>query len=226
MPKTYLKPTNVMSSRLRVALTPHYARPNTCVVLAFLFVTALASFETHAQFVQRPLANSCVGGENVFVWTVSGCSVTWGVGGGVSYTIISQDSQHIRVKWNSPTTTGHVWANHNCSVYPFNGSSYYPQFTISNSVTPSVSIVANQNNVCLGTNITFTATPTNGGATPSYAWRVNGNIVSTGSSNTFPSSTLVSGDVVSVVMTPSLPCLTTPSATSNNVTMTFIAQPC
>jgi hypothetical protein len=82
-----------------------------------------------------------------------------------------------------------------------------------------VSISANPGNtICTGTNVTFTATPTNGG-TPSYQWKLNGNNVGT-NSNTYSNSGLANGDVVTVVMTSSLACAIPALATSNAITMT------
>src|SRR6478736_812491 len=88
----------------------------------------------------------------------------------------------------------------------------------STSVDPSVSIAASTTTICDGTSVTFTATPTNGGANPSYQWKVNGQNKGT-DSKTFTSTTLNDGDIVSVVMTSDLACTSTPTATSNKVTM-------
>lgn len=95
--------------------------------------------------------------------------------------------------------------------------------TITIDVNPhlpvSVSIVAvPAGAVCAGTSVTFTATPTNGGTTPVYQWKVNGANVGT-NSTTFTSSTLVNNDVVTVVLTSSETCATTNPATSNAITM-------
>jgi uncharacterized protein YjdB len=92
--------------------------------------------------------------------------------------------------------------------------------TVNTNVVPSVSISANPGNtICAGTNVTFTATPTNGGATPSYQWKLNGNNVGT-NSNTYSNNALANGDVVTVVMTSSLACASPTTATSTGITMT------
>ena len=89
---------------------------------------------------------------------------------------------------------------------------------VTSTVTPSVSIVANPGNIiCIGTNVTFTATPANGG-TPSYQWKLNGSNVGT-NSNTYSNNALVNGDAVTVVMTSSLACASPTTATSNAITM-------
>src|SRR5687768_17997184 len=91
--------------------------------------------------------------------------------------------------------------------------------TVTPTVAPSVNINANPGNtICAGTNIIFTATPTNGG-TPSYQWKLNGNNVGTNSS-TYSNSALVNGDVVTVIVTSSLGCASPTTATSNGITMT------
>lgn len=95
------------------------------------------------------------------------------------------------------------------------------------SVTPSVSIVSNaaSNQFCSGQSVTFTATPTNGGNTPSYQWKLNGSNVGTNSA-TYTNNSLANNNQVSVVMTASggVSCLTTPTATSNTITMTLATK--
>lgn len=91
------------------------------------------------------------------------------------------------------------------------------------SVTPtvpvSVSVAGSANPVTQGATVTYTATPTNGGTTPAYAWYVNNNLVTGATSSTYsyiPSN----GDVVKCVLTSSISCATNNPATSNTVTMT------
>lgn len=86
------------------------------------------------------------------------------------------------------------------------------------AITPAVSISTPATTVCQGNNVVFTATPTNGGQTPTYNWQVNG--VSVGiTSSTFSTTSLANGDQVSVIMTSSSTCASPASATSNVITM-------
>jgi hypothetical protein len=85
------------------------------------------------------------------------------------------------------------------------------------TLNPAVSIATTATTICQGFPITFTATPTNGGATPQYQWKKNGVNVP-GAGNTYLNNSLVTGDVISVVMTSNYACPLTPTATSNSVT--------
>lgn len=96
-------------------------------------------------------------------------------------------------------------------------------FDIVPSVTPAVSITTSTNNVCANTSITFTASPTNGGTSPSYQWKKNGFNVGA-NSNTYTASSWLNGDVITCVMTSNADCLSTSSATSNSITVTASAN--
>ena len=97
--------------------------------------------------------------------------------------------------------------------------------TVSTAVTASVSIAASPGTtVCNGTNVTFTATPTNGGTTPAYQWKLNGSNVGT-NSPTYSNAALANGNTVSCVMTSNANCVTGSPATSNTLTMTVNTTP-
>jgi gliding motility-associated-like protein len=87
--------------------------------------------------------------------------------------------------------------------------------------TPSVSIAASANGVCEGIPATFTATPANGGSSPVFQWRLNGANTGT-NSTTYTSNTLVSGDVVTCVMTSDAGCVVPATVTSNSLSINVL----
>ena len=109
-------------------------------------------------------------------------------------------------------------SNANCAL-PTTATSNIITMTVTATVLPSVGITASATTICNGTIVSFTATPTNGGSTPSYQWKVNGLNVGT-NAPTYSTSALVNGDIVSVVMTSNLSCASPTSATSNTISMT------
>ncbi len=91
--------------------------------------------------------------------------------------------------------------------------------------TAAVSIATNVPfPVCTGTSVVFTATPVNGGATPSYQWKRNGANVGT-NSPTYTTSGLVANNVITCVMTSSIAGALNNPATSNAITAQIIAKP-
>lgn len=91
--------------------------------------------------------------------------------------------------------------------------------TISGSVAPTVTIAAAPGEtVCIGTNVTFTATPGNGGTTPAYQWTLNGANVGT-NSDTYSNNALATGDQVQCTMTSNSTCASTTTALSQVITM-------
>ena len=90
--------------------------------------------------------------------------------------------------------------------------------TVQSPVVPSVSFTASQNNVCQGTQVTFTASPINGGGTPSFAWTVNS--VAAGMNSPLFTYNPDNGDVVGLTMTSSAGCVTVNPVSATPLTMT------
>ncbi len=83
----------------------------------------------------------------------------------------------------------------------------------------SIAITAGTNPSNPGASVTFKATPTNGGTTPSYQWKVNGTNVGT-NSNTYTTTTLTQGALVQCIMTSNLSGVVGSPASSNIINMT------
>jgi len=99
--------------------------------------------------------------------------------------------------------------------------------TITMSVNPvlnvSVNIAASANTVCENTQVTFTATPANGGSNPLYQWQVNS--IDAGTDSSIFIIKPVNNDVITVTMTSAELCVESNPVTSNDITMEVIPVP-
>lgn len=153
-------------------------------------------------------ANTANGGSNpIYTWKRNGVTVGTNSNTYSTTTLANGDNISCELTSSEICVTSSTATSNNINM------------TVTPNVTPAVSIVASQTNICAGDNVTFTATPTNGGGSPAYQWKVNG--ANTGpNSNVFITSSLPNGAVVTCVMTSSITCVTSPTATSNPVNMT------
>ncbi|MDQ3844991.1 MAG: gliding motility-associated C-terminal domain-containing protein [Bacteroidota bacterium] len=110
-----------------------------------------------------------------------------------------------------------------CAVSNACGTVYsFPATLAVGALTPSVSVAASATTICEGRTVVFTATPTNGGASPSYQWQLNGGNVGT-NSRTYTNAALNNGDAVRCVMTSSAACAVNATTVSDAVAITVNA---
>lgn len=154
----------------------------------------------------------------------SGCTYQWGTGSTVGSNIIAgaTSSSYTTPALGSNTT---YWVRRVGSAPCSNTTGGVTRLiTVNPNLPVSVSIAATDNPICYGVSNTFTATPINGGGSPSYQWRLNGGNVGA-NSNTYVNNTLENGDVLSCILTSSETCTSGNPSTSNNITMTVMAPP-
>ena len=173
----------------------------------------------------------CVGANTSF--TISATNATsyqWQENTGSGWNNLSNNATYSGTQTNTLNITAVTIAMNNyqyrCVVNNSCGNTNSAAATLSVSAPggiAAVTISASSNPICSGANVTFTATPVNGGSTPVYQWKKNG--VNTGTnSNTYSTTTLVNGDIISCDITSSLACLATTTASSNNIVMTVNAN--
>ena len=93
--------------------------------------------------------------------------------------------------------------------------------TIATSGAPTISIQSNEtgSTVCSGTTIDFSIESSSyGGPGATYQWYDGATAIGGATGSAYSSTTLTSNDVISCVMTSSLNCATSPTATSNSIT--------
>jgi hypothetical protein len=94
---------------------------------------------------------------------------------------------------------------------------------VNNNLPAGVSIVANPNPFCPGVTVNYTATPINGGTSPAYQWKVNGN--NAGINSPDFSCSPQPGDSIWCIMTSNLSCVSANPATSNKIVMVSAPVP-
>ena len=193
-------PTTATSSGITMVVNP--------IIVPSVTITSTGSTICAGDPVTFTASPTNGGTTPTYQWQVNGTNV----GGATATTFTSSTLV------NGDVVTVVMTSNALCAS-PATVTSNPITITVSASVPASVSITSTGATICVGDAVTFTAAPTNGGATPTYQWQVNGTNVGGATFSTFTSSTLVNGDVVTVIMTSSLSCATGSPATSNTITI-------
>ena len=84
---------------------------------------------------------------------------------------------------------------------------------------PTISIESDLTQICDGTEVTFTANGTSFGSNPTFQWMVDGVNVGT-NNNTFSTTDLTNGQMVTCNLTSNAICISATSATSNELSIT------
>jgi hypothetical protein len=90
------------------------------------------------------------------------------------------------------------------------------------TVSVSLAITGGSNPTSSGRPVTFTATPSGGGTSPSYQWYINNALVTGVSGPSFTTSLLNNNDSVYVVLSSSSPCAAVNTARSAAIHMTVV----
>jgi len=126
---------------------------------------------------------------------------------------------------NGDAISVQLTSNSNCITGNNTATSNTINMTVNPFLPVSVTIAANPGStICAGTSVTFTATPVNGGTTPTYQWYNGATPISGATASTYTSTTLANGDAISVQLTSNSNCITgNNTATSNTINMTVNA---
>jgi len=170
--------------------------------------------------IATPVTTICTGTPVTFTATAANAGTTpiyqWqvnGINAGTNSPVFSSSSLQ-----NGDQVTCLLTSNSPCvSSTPVTSNTV--SIIVNSSIPPTVSISTTNAIICVGNAVTFTATATNEGTTPSYQWQVNGVNAGT-NSNIFTSSALTNNAQVKVILTSSLGCASPATAISNIITMT------
>ena len=173
-------------------------------VIPFVSFTAAPGFTTCPGTLVTYSASAVNGGTApTYVWRVNG--VLAGTGAAFVHTPVAGDA--VSVTMSSSLA---------CLVTPSAADTV--AVVVNPTLIPAVSISTGivGDTVCVGTPTTYTATPVNGGTSPTYQWLVNGTAAGTGNPFTY---TPADGDVITSNLTSSYACPSPGTVTSNTITM-------
>lgn len=149
-------------------------------------------------------------GSPAFEWFINGVSTSQTGVTFFSKTLVDEDTVTVRMSGTSTCATVTDTLSNAIGI------------TITPAGVPDITINADKNLICAGEEVNFSiASQTNEGTNPTYEWFVN--TASNGTGTTFSSSSLVTGDDITVVMTSDLSCAAVPTAISNIETITVSA---
>jgi gliding motility-associated-like protein len=176
------------------------------------------------QISQQPAGSTiCAGGNASFTMAATGSTAyQWQVNSGSGWNNLSDGGVYAGTATNTLTITSAVagmnMTQYQCAVVNVCGTfTTVPAIlTVNTPSAPTVTIATTADVVCAGTTASFTASSTNGGATPVYQWLVNGLPVGA-SGATYVNATMNDGDAISCVMTSDAACITVPTAVSNTI---------
>ncbi len=158
---------------------------------------------------------------NVYTTEAGMSGYSWNVSAGGVITA-GAGTRSITVTWNAvgnKTVDVIYTETHQCTA----GVPTVKNVSVNQYLPVSIGIVVSANPVCAGSVVTFTANPTNGGASPTYHWKVNGANVG---GNSFTYSYIpLNNDLVSCVLNSSLPCPSDNPATSDTIAMVVNPRP-
>jgi hypothetical protein len=158
--------------------------------------------ETEVTFTATPTN----GGANpTYQWYVDGLAVSGATGVSYSYIPTNGDSITVSLTSSEPCATGNPATSEPVTM------TVYPNLPV------SVSIAADDSEVCEGSTVNLTATPVNEGTSPTYQWSVNGTNAGTASTYSYLPN---NGDIVTLTLTSSENCTTGNTSLSNEITLT------
>lgn len=143
-----------------------------------------------------------------------------GLSDGTASVIVSGGTGPYSYNWSTGETSQSInnlaTGNYTVTVSDVGSCTVTVNFSIEHA--PMIEITSNVTATCEGTEVTFFATQFLGGTNPQYQWQVNGMNVGT-NNPTYVDSTLKDGDVVTAIITSNDTCVSTPTATSNAITI-------
>lgn len=157
-----------------------------------------------------------------YEWFVQKTSDPTPVSQGPASSAIGSDKFTSSTLTDGDKVTVKMVSNSDCAS-PLDATSTEIIMTVKPNVIPTVTVTADKLSICPNESVTFTAEPTNGG-TPTYVWR-NGTTIIGGSGATYTTSSLVSGNSITVTMTSTELCASPTLDVSAPVSITIKPTP-